>query len=170
MVIKNKSLTNNFVRCEKSATISKDEKYRYDLWRIWDKQKPYLMIIGLNPSTADETKDDNTIRRCKRFAFDWGFGGLCMTNLFAIRATKPKEMMKHPYPVGDANDSYLIRNARSAGMVLAAWSNDGTYMARDWEVKKMIEKITQMKCLKKTKSGNPWHPLYVKADTKPILF
>lgn len=53
------------------------------------------MFVGLNPSTADETEDDQTIRRCVGFAMDWGYGGLCMGNLFAIRATKPKNMLIH---------------------------------------------------------------------------
>lgn len=30
------------------ATFSEDRLYRYQLWRIWDKQKPMLNVIGLN--------------------------------------------------------------------------------------------------------------------------
>lgn len=66
----------------KGAEFSECRKYRYVLWRRWD-WKGYgnqVMFIGLNPSTADETEDDPTIRRCIRFAKDWGYSGLLMMN------------------------------------------------------------------------------------------
>ena len=56
----------------KGAKLSDDKLYRYSLWRIWDDKKPYVLFIGLNPSTADETEDDPTIRRCIGFAESWG--------------------------------------------------------------------------------------------------
>lgn len=152
------------------AKFSECRNYRYSLWRQWGKSKPYLMIIGLNPSTADETEDDPTIRRCKRFALDWGFGGLVMTNLFAIRATDPKIMLAHKEPVGLENDEYLSSLAKDAGMILAAWGNHGSHKARDWDVRQLIEKTKQMKSLGKTKIGQPKHPLYIKADTQPEWF
>jgi len=155
---------------ETHAELSSCRKYRYDLWRIWDKHKPYLMIIGLNPSTADETKDDATIKRCKRFAFDWGFGGLCMVNLFAFRATERKDMLKYSDPIGEDNDKYLLKHSKKAGMILAAWGTDGVHLARNHAVKILLEKERPMLCLIKTKHGHPGHPLYIKADTKPELF
>ena len=85
---------------EKDAILSEDRKYRYVLSRIWDKSKPIVMIIGLNPSTADETEDDRTIRRCIKFADSWGYGGVYMLNLFAFRATKPTDMFVVVNPIG----------------------------------------------------------------------
>ena len=152
------------------AEFSACRKYRYSLWRWWDENKPYLMVIGLNPSTADEFEDDPTIRRCKRFASDWGYGGLFMTNLFAIRATDPQIMLKHSNPIGPENNHYLVKIAHDAGMILAAWGNHGSNLSRDWEVRKLIEKTKQMYCLGKTKTGQPKHPLYIKANTEPSLF
>ena len=73
---------------KRSAKISSCGLYRYDLWRVWDSQKENVCFIGLNPSTADENKDDPTIRRCMAFAMAWGYGSLCMLNLFAFRATE----------------------------------------------------------------------------------
>jgi len=75
------------------AKLSVCRKYRYALWRIWDKSKPIVLFISLNPSTADEKEDDPTIRRCIGFAKSWGYGGLCMANLFAYRTKSPSEMM-----------------------------------------------------------------------------
>ncbi len=71
------------------AELSKCRAYRYALWRTWDESKPFAMFVGLNPSTADELEDDPTIRRCINFSKLWGYGGLCMVNLFAYRATDP---------------------------------------------------------------------------------
>ena len=74
------------------AIFSSCRKYRYALWRNWDETKPCVMIIGLNPSTADENENDPTITRCINFAKSWGYGGVCVTNLFAYCATVPSDM------------------------------------------------------------------------------
>ena len=87
---------------ESSATFSHCRKYRYTLWRNWAGLMPtgkgYAMFVGLNPSTADETNDDPTIRRCIAFAKAWGYDALCMTNIFAFRATNPMVMLAQPAP------------------------------------------------------------------------
>ena len=74
------------------AVFSDCRKYRYALWRIWDENKPLVMIIGLNPSTADEISNDPTITRCKSFARACGYGGVLVANLFGFRATSPNEL------------------------------------------------------------------------------
>jgi len=73
-----------------SASISRDGRYRYALRRVWDPRNPSVLFIGLNPSTADHQQDDPTIRRCIRFARDWGFGELIAANLFAFRTKSPR--------------------------------------------------------------------------------
>jgi hypothetical protein len=153
---------------DKTATLSPDRKYRYALWRTWDKSKPYVMFIGLNPSTANETEDDPTIRRCINFARDWGFGGLCMANLFAFRATKPEDMKKSPDPVGPENNKFLVSLSGCAGKVIAAWGNHGDFVGRERQVKSLIAK--QIHCLGKNSNGSPKHPLYLKKDTELILY
>ena len=147
---------------DRSALFSDCRKYRYGLWRWWDTGKPPAMFIGLNPSTADETQDDPTIRRCVRFAKDWGYGGLCMANLFAFRATDPKVMKKALDPRGPENDRWLRHFASYAGVVVFAWGAHGTYMERYLAVPRMIENGNS---LGHTKKGHPSHPLYLKAST-----
>jgi len=127
------------------------------------------MFIGLNPSTADEIQDDPTVRRCIGFAKRWGFGGLCMTNIFACRATDPIVMLAVPAPVGPENDKYLLECAQSAGLVVAAWGNDGTHLERDKQVLYLLKHQTLF-CLGETKLGQPRHPLYVNGKTAPILY
>jgi hypothetical protein len=148
---------------ETGATISACEKYRYDLWRVWDPELPVVNFVGLNPSTADATKDDPTIRRCIGFAKAWGCGGLLMTNLFAFRSTDPKGLLTADDPVGEGNQPSLLRAKRLARYVIAAWGVHGTLSGRDAEVMALFGPV---QCLGYTKDGHPRHPLYVRADAE----
>lgn len=125
------------------------------------------MVIGLNPSTADETKDDPTIRKCIGFAKIHGFEALCMTNLFAFRATDPRDMRKEPDPIGPENDARLSECAKDAGMVLAAWGKHGEHMGRAAAVMSMFPNLV---CLGTNLDGSPRHPLYVPYEQKLIPF
>jgi hypothetical protein len=158
------------------CSFSPCQKYRYDLWRVWkqDESFPfafldhrYCMFIGLNPSTADDNQDDPTIRRCIQFAKDWGYDALCMTNLFAYRATLPLVMKMQGAPIGELNDETLIKISKNAGIVVAAWGNHGNFMGRGEQVKKMIPNLH---ALAVNKDGSPKHPLYLRADLKPFPF
>lgn len=140
--------------------------YRYTLWREWDlMNSQYAMFIGLNPSTADETKDDPTIRRCIDFAKQWGCGALCMTNLFAFRATNPKVMMAQSSPIGHENDNWLACCARDARFIVAAWGNKGRFLGRDEEVLKIVDNLD---CFGLTKEGCPSHPLYLPKNSQLV--
>lgn len=123
------------------------------------------MFIGLNPSTADETEDDPTIRRCIAFAKGWGYDSLCMTNLFAFRSTDPSVMLAEPDPIGLENDAHLLEMARGAGIVVAAWGTPGGHLGRDTAVRQLIPNLHYMRL---TKDGHPGHPLYLPGDLVPI--
>ena len=151
----------------RQTILSDDRVYRYSLWREWIGGEGYVMFIGLNPSTADETLDDPTIRRCVGFAKAWGFSALCMANLFAFRATKPKVMKQASDPVGKDNDKWLRHLCDGASLVIAAWGTDGSYLARD---RKVCNLLGAMDCLGVTKDGYPRHPLYLRADVERIAF
>ncbi len=152
---------------KKWARFSPCRRWRYELWRQWDGAKPYCMFIGLNPSTADETLDDPTVRRCIRYAKDWGYGALCMTNIFAWRNTDPKCMKREADPVGPENNKTLIFLAKHAGIVVAAWGTHGSHIGRHLTVMAML---TELHALKVTKDGFPGHPLYLPLDAKPTPF
>lgn len=144
---------------------SADRIYRYTLWREWLIGDGYVMFIGLNPSTADEQRNDPTIRRCISYAQAWGFRGFCMTNLFAFRATDPKEMMCCPEPIGPYNDQHLLEVGKYASTIVAAWGIHGSHLNRDQEVRKLFPGL---QCLGVTSLNQPRHPLYVKAS-QPLL-
>ena len=151
---------------EKDADFSPCRKYRYALWRIWGRITGYAMFIGLNPSTADETDDDPTIKRCIAYAKDWGYSGLCMTNLFAYRATKPKDMKAAADPIGPDNDQWLRDAGSQASIIIAAWGCDGSYLDRDKAVREMFPTLHYLRLTNK----QPWHPLYLPKDLKPTLW
>ena len=154
-----------------SAVISECGKYRYSLTRIWDVNKPKIMFIMLNPSTADETQDDPTIRRCIGFAKSWGFGGLYVCNLFAFRATNPKELLKADNPFGDKNIWHTRKLSDEVEMIICAWGNYPI-------VKKLLRYenapinlldfcINKLYSIDTTINGVPRHPLYLKSELKP---
>ena len=110
------------------ALFSRCEKYRYYLWRELETlpkggRHRVCSFVGLNPSTADESIDDPTVRRCIRFAKGWGYTGMYMLNAFAYRATDPREMKKQADPLGPMNRDYLAQMAKVSDLVVVAWGN-----------------------------------------------
>ena len=103
-----------------AAAFSPDRRYRYTLRRQWDDALPYCLFVMLNPSTADATQDDPTIRRCIGFTKAWGFGGLLVGNLFALRSTDPAALYHADDPVGPENDSCLRTLRDEAALSVAA--------------------------------------------------
>jgi hypothetical protein len=157
------------VSVERGAVISECGLFRYRLTRVWDPALRRACYIGLNPSTADATSDDPTIRRCVSFARDWGCGGIEMVNLFAFRATDPAAMLAAADPVGPENDRHIRSAAEHCWPVVAAWGVSGTFRGRDEEVRKILRRVgVAVGALKVTKEGHPGHPLYIRRGT-PIV-
>lgn len=154
-------------RWPNTAQFSRCERYRYSLGRHWSPKLGAVLFVGLNPSTADATADDPTIRRCIGFARNWGYGGLLMGNLFALRATDPHVMLAHREPVGTGNDDWLARLAHEASAVVACWGAHGGHRGRAQEV---IDRglLGDYFVLGRTAKGEPRHPLYMRADCLPI--
>lgn len=151
-----------------SAVISEDGLYRYFLSRNWDKGGKKVAFIGLNPSTADATNDDPTIRRCIQFAKDWGGSSLWMINLFAYRSTKPSALSVTPDPIGVDNDKWIEDVVSDADIVVAAWGNHGKLFGRAESVASKYR--DKLQALAITKMGMPGHPLYIPASTKLMKF
>ena len=147
------------------AHFSRGRRYRYTLWRIWDDQRPRVMIIGLNPSTADARRDDPTIRRCIGFARDWGYGGVVVTNLFAFRATHPADLKAAADPMGPRTDGWIRRMAGQVERIVAAWGNHGAWLNRSACLRQML--AGRLHYLRLTASGEPAHPLYLPAGLLP---
>lgn len=150
------------------AVFSKCRRYRYALGRAWDPALPQIAFIGLNPSTADETTNDPTIRRCIQFAKSWEFGSLVMLNLFAFCSTSPKILQNHSIDlIGPRNNLFLERHTSQAKLTIFVWGTLGGIQGRD---KCVIKMVPNAYCLGMTKNGHPKHPLYLRSTTAPIAF
>lgn len=154
------------------AEFSPCRVYRYTLTRvIRGNSKRVITWIMLNPSTADETQDDPTIRRVLDFSRRWGFGVVHVVNLFALRATDPKVMLSHVEPIGADNDAHILQLSLAAEMVVCAWGAHGSHRGRGDAVKKdLLSAGVSLHCLKLTASAQPGHPLYLSSLLTPKAF
>lgn len=161
----------------RSAILSDDLVYRYQLTRIWDETKKVACFVMLNPSTADANIDDPTIRRCVGFATKWGYGGIVVVNLAAFRATDPDKLSEVEDPVGPENLHHVETAISGSEVVVAAWGNVKLKFSRGAcqrgmslvSCAKSVVTICEsrgkrLRCLGKTSSGQPRHPLYVHGD------
>ena len=146
------------------AIISEDGLYRYTLIRQWS-ERPMMVWCMLNPSTADASQDDPTIRRCIAFAVREGYGGIHIVNLMAYRATEPAEALSARDPCGPRNDEHLRAAARQSDCIVVAWGARATRPLAERAVTSFKGGGTEeFRCLGTTKDGSPRHPLYVRSD------
>lgn len=143
------------------AEFDKDQPdvYRYVLWRHWrGVPSDCVTFVLLNPSTATATEDDPTIRRCIRFAYDWGYGGIRILNLFALRSTDPKALYSHHDPIGPLNNGWLKFYLSDAKLAVAGWGVHGALQRRGLIIH---QRFPQLRTFGLTKDGHPKHPLYL---------
>ena len=163
------------IRVQASAVISADELYRYELRRVWDAAKPLLCFTLLNPSTADGSVDDQTVRKCIGFARLLGFGGIVIVNLFAWRTSSPAVLSKlvqneqhHASIIGPENRMHLLGAMRAAELVIAGWGVHGTLNGRGRVVAQLAANAgIRLSAIGTTQDGFPRHPLYMPYDSRP---
>jgi hypothetical protein len=154
---------------DSGAVISECGIYRYKLWRFWDDRLPACAFIMLNPSVADASIDDPTIRRVVGYARGWDYGSVTVANLFALRSTDPAAMKSAADPVGPLNDRHIVEVARSSALVVAAWGAHPGIEGRARDVRRMLADAgVTLYCLALTKGGHPGHPLFLKSDLVPV--
>jgi hypothetical protein len=132
------------------------------------------VFIGLNPSRADDRRDDPTLRRLMAFAAGWGYGGLEVLNLFARVSPSPAALWLQDDPVGKENQEWLLRRLRTwqqtarttvvgapASLIWLGWGNGGRRLGQDRRVLALLApQSSRLVCLGLTASGAPRHPLY----------
>lgn len=154
---------------EQLAAFDDERVYRYLLTRAWGPG-PRVLWIMLNPSTADESKLDPTLRRCLGFSRAWGFDGFEVCNVYALRSTDPKGLWKAADPIGPGNDAAIRAAAERASCVIVGWGNHAK-IDRELEVAKLLQDVGQRPCcLGTTDKGAPRHPLYLRADSPAFLW
>lgn len=151
------------------AEFSSCRRWRYLLRRYWGGTGPPATFVCLNPSTADEIRDDPTIRRCSGFAQSWGCSSMGVVNLFAWRSTDPRALRKAEDPIGPDNNRFIYQEARKAavcgGPVVIAWGNHGHYLGRGGDVIELLSEF-DLKAFRRTNRGQPWHPLMLRKDSR----
>jgi hypothetical protein len=154
-----------------TAVYSDCEAYRYSLTRIWDAQARRVAFVMLNPSTATEVQNDPTIHRCEQRARALGFGGFCAVNIFALRATDPRDMKATQDPEGPDNAAALDAAAHWADMVIAAWGVHGAHQNKGpFTAAALHGAGHRLHHLGLTKAGHPRHPLYLGYAVQPQIW
>jgi hypothetical protein len=154
-----------------TAVYSDCERYRYSLTRVWDDSGTKVLFVMLNPSTATEVQNDPTVERCERRARTLGFGGFCVTNIFAWRDTDPKNMRAALDPVGPDNDAAILQGAEWCDQIIAAWGTHGAFKDRGTAVAELIKNSgVAISHLGLSKAGHPKHPLYLPYVQQPIAW
>lgn len=152
---------------DKAAIISQCGLYRYTLTRRWGAGGTVNWVM-LNPSRADAEVDDNTTVRCTNFSRSWGYGGLAVTNLFAFRSTDPKRLLTAADPIGPENDDHIRAQAEAADLIVCAWGDPPARLkGRAVQVLALVFALDALHCLCRTASGQPGHPLRLRADLRP---
>lgn len=146
------------------AHFSPDRLHRYWLVRQMTTKPGIAVFVGLNPSTADETIDDPTIRRCIAFADEWGYGRMVMLNIHAYRSTDPRKLYEADDPMGPDNARTVMNLARGADLVVVAWGAN-RLDPRAQLLAVALSRLEGVKCLGLTKDGHPKHPLYLSRST-----
>ncbi len=154
------------------AEYSADMKYRYLFERRWAQptrpDRDMIVWVLLNPGTGDtDGKHRPTLDRCIKWSKQWGYSGLTIVNLFALRSTDPKVLKTARDPIGPKNGTTIRRAARQASRIVVAWGDKGSLLGRGKKVAAMLSKPY---CLGVTKHGEPRHPLYVPTSTEPRPF
>jgi hypothetical protein len=157
------------------AVYSDCEHYRYMLTRTWDAGGRRALFIMLNPSTATEVQNDPTVERCERRARTLGYGAFRVTNIFAYRATDPRDMRAAADPVGPENDQAILASVndwvRDNDGIICAWGAHGDHLDRGNTVADILFSTGRpLLHLGLTKAGPPKHPLYIGYSQQPELW
>lgn len=150
------------------ARFSDCERYRYSLVRRW-APGPTMLFVMLNPSTADEFRNDPTVGRCQQRAIQMQYGAFAVANLFALRSTDPAALLQEPDPVGPKNDAAIRRLCAGAEAVICAWGNHRAIGNRGAAVLRLIRQAgREPRALKLNRDGSPAHPLYLPYSLSPV--
>ena len=163
---------------DQPALWSPDRAYRSFLRRpatvdMREAGWPPIAFILLNPSTADEKRDDPTVAKARRYAQAWGYGEVIILNAVAFRATDPRIMRVHSDPVGPLNDEVIGNTVQAVqqagGTIVCGWGNHGKLRGRDVAMRERLSGLS-LRAFPLTKQGEPGHPLYLRRDVQTVPF
>lgn len=156
---------------EVEAKFSDCERYRYFLSEIWDRQRPLVMFLMMNPSVAGHEYADPTLIKTGKYARAWGYGGQLVANVHAYRVTDSKRLIEIEDPVGPKNNAALLHMARNAEIIVLAYGLPPKPLRpRAAAVVDMLRGNFPLKYLQLTRNGTPRHPLYLNSGLLPLEF
>jgi hypothetical protein len=158
------------------AILSDCGRYRYTLERAWAQIPRYVLWIMHNPSKADASIDDATVRRCRGFALSWGYTGILVANLYAYRSTDPFELWRQAAAkvdvIGPDNQRHVVGLLRRASLVICAWGQEGPVQSARFNVLQAIREthtphILRMNHNKFGHETEPSHPVRLSGKLQP---
>lgn len=157
----------------KSAIISHCGKYRYRLDRMVSDSGPVYAFFGVNPSTADASVDDATVRKWRGFVQRWGGSRFIVGNVFAYRATNVRKLASVGDPFGNANGDHITDIINEADILVPCWGKTGKVppslqFAFDVLMDALVSSGKPVKHFGVTAAGDPKHPLMLGYST-PLM-
>ena len=148
-------------------------EYRY---MLGTRGRKPLICIGVNPSTAAPDDLDNTLKSVERIALANGFDSFLMFNVYAQRATRPRDMDPECNAALHRENLAAFRWALAASRdeapsVWAAW---GSIIEMRPYLPGCVEDLISVgeefgarwyTAGTRSKKGHPHHPLYLKKDS-----
>ena len=156
-----------------SAVISECGKYRYRLDRAVSDSGPVYAFFGVNPSTADASLDDATVRKWRGFVQRWGGSRFIVGNVFAYRATDVNELATCEDAFGEHIGDHITDIITEADILVPCWGNTSKVPPRlqfgfDAMMDALLSSHKPVKCFGLTASGDPKHPLFLDYSTQLV--
>lgn len=151
---------------ESKVLFSECGTYRYSLSRkLGSTHKRVLTFVLLNPSTANEVKNDPTVARCQKYAETHGYSEMIVVNLFGLRSTDPKKLKTELAPIGIQNLMEVAKALKAANTIIVGWGSNE--MAKRWfnGIRETLFEGYDMYAFGTNLDGMPKHPLYVVTGT-----
>jgi hypothetical protein len=146
----------------KSSWASEPEAGRRSaLGRRW-AEGPRWLWVGLNPSTAGASAEDQTTRKIRGFSERGGAGAYVLMNLFDRRATDPRDLRGADlaWLALDRNLQAVAEMARDCDLVVCCWGRHGRLHGQDEEFLRIIgRQAGKLRALRINSDGTPAHPL-----------
>ena len=134
------------IKCE--SIFTDDMKHRVYWKRVWNKDKPLVCLIMINPCISDNIVADSTTNLVtNNVARLENYGGVIIVNLFSILTNKLHMRWSREIDINDYdNDNYIKKAADEAEIIVLAWGKGAELNAR---IKNRSEQVLRL--LKKHK-------------------
>jgi hypothetical protein len=147
-----------------SAVLTPCGTFRYRLDREVQASGEVFAYFGVNPSTADATLDDQTVRKWRGFTQRNGGRRFIVGNVFSLRTTDVGELSRAPAVRGPDHLRNIQEIVAEADILVPCWGSRSKVPRALWpQFDEMLALLRAsgkpMMHLGLTRSGDPRHPL-----------